>query len=111
MRTSIDCGDFDGCAGGVCFRFNCRRYVEVFALMFRSFSNLLVYCLVLMVSTVVWVCPFCAGREESSGELILMFSMILLLFGIVGVVYKVIKWVAMYEEVAQVMIETLFGEC
>jgi len=64
----------------------------------RTFSQLCIAFGVLLTATVAWACPYCAGREESSGELVLMFGMILLPFGVAGVVYKVIKRVSTHEE-------------
>ena len=76
----------------------------------RVFSYLMVGCLTLLWSAVAWACPYCAGREESSGEIILMFSMILLPFGVAGVVYKVIKRVATHEELTRPSGGTSSGE-
>ena len=66
--------------------------------LITSLWSIVVLC---FTSTIAMACPYCAGREENSGELILMFSMILLPFGIAGVVYKVIKRVAVHEELTQ----------
>jgi len=64
----------------------------------RSFYRFWTLMLVLFVPTIGYACPYCAGQEGGMGTLVLMASMILLPFGIAGVVYKVIKRVNMREE-------------
>ena len=66
--------------------------------------------LVLFVPTIGVACPYCAGQEGGIGTLVLMASMILLPFGIAGVVYKVIKRVNAREESELMDNEQAWGE-
>ncbi len=64
----------------------------------RPFYRFWTLMCVLFVPTIGFACPYCAGQEGGVGTLVLMASMILLPFGIAGVVYKVIKRVNAREE-------------
>jgi hypothetical protein len=66
--------------------------------------------MVLFVPTIGYACPYCAGQEGGQGTLLLMASMILLPFGIAGVVYKVIKRVNAREESELMDNEQALGE-
>lgn len=65
--------------------------------MFRSLSTLLALVVVL-VPSIVWACPACAARENGGlASQLVVAAMMILPFGVTGVVLKVLKKVTAEE--------------
>jgi hypothetical protein len=62
--------------------------------------KLIAFALVLLLPALALACPACAGRNDGFNTFYLLGSMILLPFGVAGVVYRVLKRVAQEESAA-----------